>query len=443
MSATSAPAAKALLGVALFLADSETALRWRAQLQARPHAPALVAVSSHGGEAFVPLLESLEPRVALALREPDPAVAKELARRKIALVVTSDPDEALRRLPRGGAPEAAARLQLRYDDFLGARVSAAKDPALYLEAVRRDTDRWRTIEAAEAARAWLVAGRARLRVGDDAGAAEDFRRALPAKEAELGLAQALRDRPEEALGHAEAAGAKELAEEIRRDLGGTFDARGAAAKASAAAFSAPAWCRAAAHRRAATLWLQAGDDLEAARDLRAALAANADDAEAVAALVELKRRAPAAAAAAPRAAPAKVRPMPPTVVDRVEALRARKRPLEAAAAARGALDEVETLPEWQRADAYRMIAKAWLALGYPWIAARLIRESEDLDQLSLETALVLKSVTDYWTRLDDPEGPQSKQLAELDRDIAWKRAELARRRAELDDATATSAPAPR
>ncbi len=279
--------------------------------------------------------------------------------------------------------------------------------------------------------ALLEAGSLRLLVGDDVGAERDFQDALRLQpgdaRAYYGLAQAIRDRPREALPHADhaarsaapprrRAAAHRLAAEIRSDLG---DAAGAQAslesalesagqdlealrdmvwlkretppeahpyalRAFRAAETAPLWCRPAAFRLSARNWLELKDIPRAMAAYRRALEVNPDDLEALENLVRIMRERPEASPVFPDSEPG-ASPLPPDPED-LESLRAliaaareRKRPREAAEFAGRFEEAIQEAPLWQQADAFRLLAHTWLELGETAKAQQAVRSMDELE----------------------------------------------------------------
>jgi len=437
----------------LFLEDGAESGRWRARWE-ETLGPGWLVVpfSLDGGKALDGLLRSFAPTTVVSRRPPPPAVAAALKARGLAAVAPESAD-APHPGPASADPRvylARANAQLGFVDDRGARANTARALAL----APRDPEALAVLAriAGEVKDPWLairVAGprdeaAARYAVGDYAGAEEAYGRALrldPADtESSHGLALAARDRPREALAHAEAAGAHRLAAEIRCDLGDAAGCEAGLAKAlrltgddldalwsmvrlqrgrpGAAAYAqrafeaagrAPSWCRGSAYRLSARIWLELKEEERAAESLRRAIALNPDDFEALDALGGLRVRVSA------------LRPAPAA---REES------PLETIESARRFADGIGRAPAWQRADAWRRVTRAWIALGFPWRAAQAVREAENLDQRSIETASLISGLRAHLPGLD-VDGPRSQQIAEIDRDIAKMREETARRRKAL------------
>lgn len=433
----------------LFLEGGVEDGRWRAGWEASLVPGVLVVpFSLDGGSALGEILTTFAPEAVVSRRPPPPSVATALKARGLEAI---NPESPAVPRPTAAPKELRAYLelasaQLELADDRGARANVAralalspKDPealALLARIVREQNDQWLTIRFAGP----RDEGNARLSVGDYAGAEDAFKRALrddPADAAaSYGLAQSLRERPKEALRHAEAAGAHRLAGEIRCDLGdaaGCEASLGRALEASAddlealwslarlkrgsvyarrafeAAKRSPSWSRAAAYRLSARIWLEIKDEAMAAESLRRAIALEPEDLEALQTLERL------------RALPAK-RADEPAPKD--------EEPLETIASVRRFADGIARMPAWQRADAWRRVTRAWLALGFPWRAAQTVREAENLDQRSIETATLISRLRSHLPGVE-VDGPRSQQLAEIDRDIAKMRAEAARLRDRL------------
>lgn len=275
----------------------------------------------------------------------------------------------------------------------------------------------------------LDAGRARLLLGDAAGAERSFKKALTADPGDAGalygLAVATRDRPKEALGYADRAAragasiqrraaAHRLAGEIRLDLGDRAGAASSveaalklkgddlealrdmvlvkrarpgeaapyAARALAAADAAPAWARSSAYRFCARMYLELKDEKGSALSLRRALALDPDDLDALEALVQLKVR--GEPAALPPAKPAADSGELDAMLRRIALLREEKKSAEAAALAESFMDAVPESPSWQITAAYHAVALEWLALGNEEMARQSIRFARELDPRSVE-----------------------------------------------------------
>ena len=360
--------------------------------------------------------------------------------------------------PSGAFLLAAAKAHLDYGDDRAAERALEKvlaGSAQDVEALRglvllrrRELRYWPAIDAAERwaqvpglpaprrAEALLAAADLRALVGDAAGSARGYRSALklvPGDRAALaGLAQVLRERPEEALRHVALAAkgggaptsALRLAAEIHYDLGDFAAARrdleGAlaadpsdletlallvsvekesparaaayASMAAAVAESQPLWRRPDAYRLAARLWRELGDRERADALYLAAAAVDPDHIETLEDLLSLRRE----NAGGPEAAP--LRPWAADLADpevpEQEVLRALDADggdldalgrLIAVRAAQGRLREASTLirrflsavpdaPLWTRRAAYRLIARLAWDCGDPlpaWLAMKV------------------------------------------------------------------------
>ena len=255
-------------------------------------------------------------------------------------------------------------------------------------------------------------------IGDADGNRQILEAALTVKPGDPGvsllLAQALRDRPEQALAYAEQAArsaesrrqraaAERLAGEIRLDLDDKAGARvsleralqaggedldalramawlqrdepGQAAvyslRARRAAAAAPAWQRGAAERQCARIQLELKDYSGALASLRRALDLDPDDLKALQAMLQIRRERPEEPAfpsdAAKGEAPERSLAAEPDELETLRALveleRGRKRPAEASEAADRFTAAVRRAPAWLQVDAYRMDARLWLELG--------------------------------------------------------------------------------
>lgn len=337
-------------------------------------------------------------------------------------------------------------LRLRIEVLGGSRVA----PWVALADVER---RAREPGLSSAALAELLAesGRLRLRVGDYSGAESDCRRALllaPGHgEASFRLAEALRDSPESAVTFAEQAAlaaatprlrtmAHRLAGELRLDLGDLEGARRSleesleidgenfralramvrvlavkpkqarvfAIRAGSAAERAPAWARAASLRYAAHIWLELKAYDEAEELLGRALAVDPDDLDSLETLALIKYERPDRRLRTVPGPPEGARAVEPPV-------------LESAEAAVRFAGETAEMPSWLHADAYRLLARSWLALGDRRKAARYARHAEEAEIGSVRTARILTEIS--------PGGEDSpRDLAEALRAVAQARAEL-------------------
>ncbi|MFI5345913.1 MAG: tetratricopeptide repeat protein [Elusimicrobiota bacterium] len=281
-------------------------------------------------------------------------------------------------------------------------------------------------------------------IGDYAGAETALSQALKARpgdpEASYLLAEATRDRPEQALTRAEdaakAAGparrraaAYRLSAQIRLDLGDADGARaaldralelapddvatlalasaarraepGTAAKlakaACAAADSQPAWRRSSAERVCARALADAKDYAGAMTALGKALSIELDDADTLREMVRVRRLSPAealpsVAAAAPDAivTPAQARRALAEDPDDLAALaalfdaeRAAGHKREAAELAERFTSSIRRSDHWQRLEAYRRSAQQWIDLGEPKNAIGSLFRAEDLDAASV------------------------------------------------------------
>ncbi|MBI3551701.1 MAG: tetratricopeptide repeat protein [Elusimicrobia bacterium] len=238
--------------------------------------------------------------------------------------------------------------------------------------------------ARERAKVELLAGELRMDLGDKAGAEQSIRRALSLAPDDLdalyALVRILRSRKEEALVFAE--------------------------RAARAAAQAPPWRRPAAYRLSARVWLELEEPARAAQSLRRALELNAEDLDALGALVAIKDRlAPKDLAAfrlaalpvrieaeerpSSEAGPLRALEADPGDLEALRALIAIKRDHlqlpEAAAYAERFMRSAGETPVWQQAEAYRVLAALWLDLGNANKAVQSLRRAENLQQDSLAT----------------------------------------------------------
>jgi tetratricopeptide (TPR) repeat protein len=285
--------------------------------------------------------------------------------------------------------------------------------------------------------ALVQGGLVRAMLGDTAGAERAFKSALSLRPGDAGilieLAQQARDRPEEALAYARRAAessaparvradAARLVGEIEADLGDDAAARASVARALAlggddlealramarlerakpdaaadcarralrAAQAAPLWCRAAAYRFAAQIFVDAKRYGEAMDSLGRALRLDPDNMRTLGMMIQVRRLSPneplPAAEGAPEEAAAG-----PAADGGLEALRARfaaalagKRTAEAEEAARRFTAAAATAPTWQRYDAYRVGVDMWLALGDMDKARSTLRRLDDRDVQAVE-----------------------------------------------------------
>lgn len=337
------------------------------------------------------------------------------------------------------------RLRLRIEVLGGSRMARW----IALSDAERRARQAGTADAARAEAlvesAWL-----RLQLGDAPGAERHCLDALRLKpgdaEASYRLAEALRDRPERALPHADRAAAaartprreaaaRRLAGEIRLDLGDLTAARASleralaidaddldalramvrvlaarpkkarvfALRAARAAEAAPLWYRAAALRFSAHIWLELKEYGEAEAGFARALAFDPDDLGALESLVLVKNENPRRGAKGPPTA-ASGPPLEPPV-------------LESADAAARFADEIAGLPYWRHADAYRLLARTWLALGDRQKAYKHIRYAEEVEVGSVRTARIQVEIA--------PDGEDAaRDLREALHSAAQARAEL-------------------
>jgi tetratricopeptide (TPR) repeat protein len=308
-------------------------------------------------------------------------------------------------------------------------------------------DQWASLPGlpdSDRADALTEGAQARAQVGDYAGAEAALQEALKARpadaEASFLLAEATRDRPEQALTRAEAAAAApvpprrraaayRLAADIRLDLGDLAGAREDVTRAlelapddldalvlaaslrrdepkeasrharaaCAAADAQPSWRRAAAERLCARGLSEVNDFAGAMAALGRALALDPDDAATLHALVRVKRLSPAAALPAAGSA-ARDKAMPEDRARRalaedpddlealrtlVEAARAAGRRPEAAELAERFTSAIRRSPGWQRVDAYRLSAQLWIELDDSEKALASLNRAEDLDPASV------------------------------------------------------------
>lgn len=241
--------------------------------------------------------------------------------------------------------------------------------------------------ASAAARAdgYLLAGRLRLELEDAAGA-------------EKSLALALSDAPDDL----DALHAMARVLRARKPAAFVF-----AERAERAAAKSPPWRRPAALRLAARVWLELDEHARAAENFRLALLFNPEDLDALGPLVRMKDRlAPGRLAGLRRAALAAGRrteleteasseeaPLRAlaSAPDDLEALRRlvvlhrERRPAEAAAYAARFGAAVPRSPVWQRAEAYRELARLWSSLGDAAKAQASIDRAHDGQSDSLLT----------------------------------------------------------
>lgn len=286
---------------------------------------------------------------------------------------------------------------------------------------------WDALHYADLAGAERLAGEIRLLLGDHSGAAENLKRAAlqDPRDAELPLllAQAKRDRPDDALSHARqsaraggGAAAHLYAGNLQIDLG---DKKGAeasltqalasapddldalhaivrlkrgrkkeafayAVRAETAAGKAPLWLRQDAYRYSARIWIEIGEHARAGENLVRALTSNPDDYDALLTLVRIKARLPQKTIARAHLGAGPIEPEPgPAAASEDELdralgknghdLEALRRLVElsrdlgrfprASVLARRFQRSVAKAPLWQREAAYRLGARLWLDLG--------------------------------------------------------------------------------
>lgn len=319
------------------------------------------------------------------------------------------------------------RLRLRIEALGGSRVA----PWIALAESER---RSREPGLPDARRADLLAetARLRLRVGDADGAERDCRSALALNpgnaEASFRLAEALRETPDLALPHADRAAlaassagrraaAHRLAGEIRHDLGNLKGARASLSRALAidgedletlramvrlladkpararvfalraerAAGAAPSWARAASLRFSAHIWLELKAYDEARACLDRALALDPDDLDALETLGFIANERTTCRGGAPAPAPAGAPAAAPP--------RAFEPPVLASSGeAESFAEKVPERPSWQQADAWRLLARSWLAFGERRRAYRFIRLAEEVEIGSVRTARILLEI---------------------------------------------------
>ncbi len=313
-------------------------------------------------------------------------------------------------------------------------------------ALRADEKLAASPESDDAGRAEALRDGAKLRalLGDAAGAERDYSLALKLDPADgaaaLGLARALRDRPEQALAAARRAAAVpsgprraaalRLAGEIRMDLGDADGARAELDKAlaedaadldalqdlarllrarpaEASAYArracgvaerTPVWARPDALLQCARVWLEIPDRAGAESALREAAALDPDHLDVWETLVSIKREAEkegGADSAAREAGADAGHPSGDVDPEGLESLRRRtaalkrgKRLAEARALADRFMDAVDDAPAWEQAAAYSLLTRVWLELGdRPW-ALRSYLKARDLDPRSFPIAVM-------------------------------------------------------
>ncbi len=329
----------------------------------------------------------------------------------------------------------------------------------------------------------LAGGNVRLMLGDYAAAEGAFRRALALDgadaDAAFGLAEALRERPEEALPFAEKAvrgaqsrrrraAALRLGGQIRLDLGDAAGARRSfaralelagedleiledmaraartppeasahALRALKAAGAVPLWLRPAAYRFCARLGMEIGDHALAADSLGRALRLDTDDLPALQLLVKLRRtgfREPPAGGGRPResqeSSPAELSEaaavgLLESQAEDLEALRrlieirrTQGRPAEAAALAGRFMDAALDSPAWKQPDAYHLVGKIWLELGDMEMARQSLWHARNMEPRSV-AIMTLAARIGAGEAADDNPVP-----ADLHADIAAARLEL-------------------
>jgi Tfp pilus assembly protein PilF len=288
--------------------------------------------------------------------------------------------------------------------------------------------------ASEAVRVAALARAADIRsaLGDPDGAEAGLMKALALRPSDpellISMTETIRSRPDDALAFARRAAeapapperravALRLLGEIQADLGDEAGARSSLTRSMAlapndlvtlrsmarlssapvnagsypdrverAANAAPDWCRGAAYRFAALIFINAGDDARALKDLGWALGLDPDDIKALRLMVQIRGRRP------DLALPAEVEPLRGGARrDELDGLRVR---FEAARAAHdpaaAALAEKFTVaagkaPVWQRYDAYRLSVEMWLSLGNAAQAQGALERLQDRDDQALAT----------------------------------------------------------
>lgn len=480
----------------LFLQSDRAEDSWPRELEAalddagpaRAHLVARCAVADDA-RAVDSCLDVFRPRLIVALRAPPSPAAEELRARGLPLLLAPvSPTDAAREIL-SRAPEAApasrdstakkaasykkiARVHFEFGDHAGAKANLQRALALVpddFDALEllfraemrggwvRDAERYADRGAAVAGltdsrRAAILTGRARARalLGDGAAAEQDLKEALRLRprdaEASFRLAQAARDRPQEALPYAELAAraaetdgrraaARRLAAMIRLDLGDETGARkslesaprtpgqeldalqsslrlarGRPSEAAAiaegavrAAERSPLWVRPAAYRLCARLWFESKNYPKALESLKAALALAPDDLYTLEAMVQIKRERPNDSLDFAAPAPAAGRPaknsLPEAELLRelhsdpedldalsrlIELARGRGRiPDELRYAARF-MDAAREASPWRQPAAYRFIARVWSDLGDDANVQIALGLARDLDRRSIE-----------------------------------------------------------
>ena len=374
----------------------------------------------------------------------------------------------------------AFRVRLRLDARSGkADLEASRDAADRCAALPGLKDSRRAVYVFDGARL-------RLQLGDPVSAEKGFKRALRLKPkdaaAAYGLAEAIRERPQEALRYAELAAraaptprkraaAHRLAAELRLDLGDAAGAQSSleralklgeddldslevmvrakrgrpqeafvyALRASSAAARAPLWLRPSAYRLCSRIWRELDERAQARECLKRALALDAHDLDALEAMVPVKPLRPpetgpeVALAPEPRtpedagsrAAILRALQTDPDDLDSLRRLiaveRGQGRLTEAAALAGRFMDSVSEAPAWQHVAAYMLIAQQWLELGDRELAAQSVRHARNLDPRSLPVLTMAQQLGVGDLAADDPT-PADAHV------------HLARARADLDDA---------
>jgi len=195
---------------------------------------------------------------------------------------------------------------------------------------------------------------------------------------------------------------------VRLKRGRSDAARAHARRALQAAGDAPVWCRGAAYRFVALIFLDIDDRAGARKSLSRALELDPDDIKALETMLQIHKRAPDLPPEDSDSARGESRASSGTIIpDELEALRAgferslaAQRRAEAADFAERFSASAAKAPTWQRFDAYRLSVEMWLELGDDAKARVALDRLEDRDHQAL-AALRL------WHRVypESPRGP--------------------------------------
>jgi tetratricopeptide (TPR) repeat protein len=216
-----------------------------------------------------------------------------------------------------------------------------------------------------------------------------------------------------------------------------------AKQAQRVASQAPLWQRPAAYRVSARIWLELQEVTAAAENLHQALALNPYDLDALVTLVQHKKKLSAKELGRlQRHNPAKPRKTPLLSEEKsanalardpndLEALRSlitrrheQKKRLEAVAYAERFMRSVWRTPLWQQPEAYRLMARLWVALGYERRAFACVDRALDIQPDSVETMDMIIELEKQGGVGDTVEEGEAASLSYIYYNVAKMRLEL-------------------